>query len=41
MESRAHLLLANPALYISNTQKTYCTFWKPPFQNQPKSSESG
>ena len=36
-QSRARLLLAHPVLYILNLQKTYGTFWKPPFQNQPKS----
>ena len=34
---RARLLLAHPVLYILKIQKTYGTFWKPPFQNQPKS----
>jgi len=37
MQSRARLLLAHPALYILKVQKTYGTFWKPSFQNQPKS----
>jgi len=23
--------------HFKNTKKTYGTFWKPPFQNQPKS----
>ena len=36
-QSRARLLLAHPSLHISNVQKTYGTFWKSPFQNQPKS----
>ena len=36
-QSRARLLLAHPVLYILKAQKTYGTFWKPPFQNQPKS----
>jgi len=36
-KSRARLLLAHPVLYILKVQKTYGTFWKPPFQNQPKS----
>jgi len=36
-QSRARLLLAHPVLYILKIQKTYCTFRKPPFQNQPKS----
>ena len=36
-QSRARLLLAHPVLYILKIQKTYSTFWKPPFQNQPKS----
>jgi len=36
-QSRARLLLAHPVLYILKIQKTYGTFWKPPFQNQPKS----
>ena len=43
-QSRAGLLLAHPVSYILKIQKTYGTFWKPPFQNQPKSvrlSESG
>ena len=35
-QSRARLLLAHPVLYISKMQKTYGTFWKSPFQNQPK-----
>jgi len=32
-QSRARLLLAHPVLYILKIQKTYGTFWKPPFQN--------
>jgi len=36
-QSRARLLLAHPVLYILKIQKTYGAFWKPPFQNQPKS----
>ena len=36
-QSRARLLLAHPVLYILKIRKTYGTFWKPPFQNQPKS----
>jgi len=36
-QSRARLLLAHPVLYIKKKQKTCGTFWKPPFQNQPKS----
>ena len=36
-QSRARLHLAHPVLYILKIQKTYGTFWKPPFQNQPKS----
>ena len=35
-QSRARLLLAHPVLYILKIQNTYGTFWKPPFQNQPK-----
>jgi len=30
-QSRACLLLAHPVLYILKIQKTYGTFWKPPF----------
>jgi len=29
--------VAHPVLYILKIQKTYWIFWKPPFQNQPKS----
>jgi len=36
-QSRARLLLAHPVLCILKIQKTCGTFWKPPFQNQPKS----
>ena len=36
-QSRARLLLTHPVLYILKIRKTYGTFWKPPFQNQPKS----
>jgi len=36
-QSRARLLLAHPVLYILKIQKTYGTFRKPPFENQPKS----
>ena len=36
-QSRARLLLTYPVLYILKIQKTYSAFWKPPFQNQPKS----
>jgi len=35
-QSRARPLLAHPVLYILKIQKNG-TFWKPPFQNQPKS----
>ena len=35
-QSRARLLLAHLVLYILKVQKTYGTFWKPPFRNQPK-----
>jgi len=35
-QSRARLLLAHPVLYNLKAQRTYGTFWKPPFQNQPK-----
>ena len=37
-QSRARLLLTHPALYILKIQKTYGAFWKPPFENQPKSA---
>jgi len=36
-QSRARLLLTHPVLYILKIRKTYGAFWKPPFQNQPKS----
>jgi len=36
-QSKASLLVPHPVLYILKIQKTYGTFWKPPFQNQPKS----
>jgi len=36
-QSRTRLLLAHPVLYILKIQKTNGTFWKPLFQNQPKS----
>jgi len=36
-QSRARLLLVHPVLYILKPQKIYCTFWKQPFKNQPKS----
>ena len=40
-QSRARLLLAHPVLYILKIQKTYGTFCKPLFQNQPKSVRQG
>ena len=36
-QSRARLLLTHPVLYILKIRKRYGAFWKPPFQNQPKS----
>jgi len=36
-QSRPRPLLAHTVLYIFKIQKKYGAFWKPPFQNQPKS----
>ena len=36
-QSRARLLLTHPVLHILKIHKMYGAFWKPPFQNQPKS----